>query len=227
MAEGGILGTGIGSGISLPSAGTVSSIAFWILLVVVIMVVLGILGYVFYLYTQYKVKLWVWGKVNGISWPIYRDRARIVPFGPSGDRVLITRKAKKYLPRPSLMTNGMYCYYITIDEEWVNFQPTDIDNVRKEMGIKITSQDMRLSRTAIEKNLRDRFIKPSFFEKYGAILITIILVVIVALIAVYIMNKAASIFPIAQQVSETNLKVVQSLDNLRSGGHLIPINGTG
>lgn len=178
-------------GINMPnvSASMMTNIVMWVIGVVLGCAVIGGLIYAYFRYKKYNKVIQVFGKINGAVVPIMKERAMFERVGIAGDYWCRTMKSKKILPRPSIaMGKNTYWYFVREDGEWINFSLKDIDADMKQAGTYFVDEDMRLQRLGIQKNIKDRFgEKPSFWDKYGAILgyVLFILIITISLIMLF------------------------------------------
>jgi hypothetical protein len=56
----------------------------------------------------------------------------------------------------------------------------DINKISKQMGVRFVQEDMRLQRLATERLLEQRLLNKTFWEKFGTMIMTIILFLVIA-----------------------------------------------
>jgi len=199
---------------------------------IIVIVCSGIVGVVlafFLLKLRFNKKIVIFEKINNRYERTGTDLARDFKIGLAGDTIILLKKRKKYLTNPKIQ-NGRrtYWYAIREDGEWINFGIEDLNEKTREMGIKFSDEDMKHSRSALQRNLRDRYDKPSFLQKYGGMLAyaTLILVTCVGawLIAdkfLLIVDKVGYQIELANQLATTQREILGALDNVCSTSGLI------
>ena len=175
------------------TAPNVSRMGSWILYLFIALLIACLLALCFYLIVmrlKFNKKIILFRKVAGNIIPVANDKGILQRVGIAGDTWLRTRKFKKILPRPKIeMDKNTYWFYEREDGEWINFNLSDIDYDMKKAKSYYVDEDMRLQRLGIQRNLKDRFDKPSFWEKYGAQIMMVIFFLIVTICLIIIFNK--------------------------------------
>lgn len=189
--KGGDIFAGIGGGIDI---GTIGSVFLWILGIILVFGILAGVIIFFVLRKQYKLKIWVFGRVGGLPMLKLIDKGKLMAFGTAGDRLLKLQKSKKYLPPPRIqMGKDIFWFYEREDGEFINFSLEDIDKIQKKAGAYYVDTDMRMQRLGIEKNLRERMLKQSFFEKYGGAIAGVIFIIMVTVSLVVLFSKLTEV----------------------------------
>jgi len=177
------------SGVDFGSMGLVATV---LLVCVVSFIVILFLGLVLYYFTakkQYWIKIHVFRLIGNNPTRVAIYRAKEVSFGRAGDKLWrvapcgfsMIFKIIKWLPTGKLQTsNSEFWYWIRGDGEWINFTPTNIDNISNSMNVKFVQEDMRLQRLATEKLLEQRLLVKNFWEKYGNVIVYSIFFLIIA-----------------------------------------------
>ena len=179
-------GMGIG-GIQL---GTIGSIILWVVAIIIIGGLLAMLFIWWFNKRSYNQKVWIFGIIGGIPMLKYIDAGKFMSFGMAGDKLLKLQKQKKYLAPPTIqMGKNIWWYFERSDGEYINFSLTDIDALQKKAGAYYVDTDMRMQRLGIEKNLRERLTKQSFFEKYGTTIAGVIFVIMVTVALVVLFSQ--------------------------------------
>ncbi len=196
-----------------------------VILVFVGLVVAGLLVYMLMRARKYKNKIRIFKKVGNQWEEAGKDRAFELKYNISGDSIFKLMKRKKILPRPELQTGrNTYWYAVREDGEWINIALGDIDLQMKQAGVRFLHPEMRAIRTAIERNLKERFDKPKFLERYGVMIINIAAIAIIMIFLWLIVDKilAAQSSSIAAteaaaEVLKETKTVIAALNNLKSG----------
>lgn len=169
---------------------------------------------------KYNKKIKLFRKVGKSTQFIGADKGWLCRLGMAGDTWMKVKKFKKTLPRPRFqMGPNEFWYFEREDGEWINFNMGSIDEDMKKAGIEYVDEDMRLQRLGIYKNLEARFRKQSFMEKYGAILVSFVYILITSLCLVILFQRMNENFIVVGDVASQIGQVAQSVDNMmiRSG----------
>lgn len=227
--------------------GKLGSIGAILLVITIAVIVLGLIGLLFYwriVKKQYWITIEVSRKIGGTSQRVATYSAREVAFGMAGDKLwkvaplgMFKFKTIKWLPVGKLQSAPrLFKYWIRSDGEWINYLDTDLDELSKQMNVRFVQEDMRLQRLATERLLEQRLMNKSFWEKWGATVMTIILFLVVAVCMVIIFYQFGTIVDkmavnqgIQLETSKIMLKVfgedfIAKAQNSTTGGTgLIPI----
>jgi CHASE3 domain sensor protein len=87
------------------------------------------------------------------------------------------------------MGNNTFWFYEREDGEWINFELDDIDAQMRKAGAYFVDEDMRLQRLGIAKNLAERLIKETFWQKYGTTIMLVIFCLVVTICLVVLFQK--------------------------------------
>lgn len=170
------------------SLSTLGSIALVIGIAVVIM---GLVGFIIYVKTVKK-KYWiiinVFRLIGNVPTRVAIYSAREVTFGMAGDKLwkvapngMFKLKTIKWLPVGKIQTAPReFWYYIREDGEWINFSLSDLNDIQKKAGVRFVQEDMRLQRLATERLLEQRLLNKTFWEKWGTVVMTVILFLVIA-----------------------------------------------
>lgn len=238
MADAGsAIGTALSdAGIGIPKI-SMSGIGFWVMVIGGAIIVCAVVGFAAYYILQmlkWNKTVRLFKKVGNRYIPVSSDKAMFERVGTSGDYWLKTKKYKKTLPRPTIeMDKNTYWYYErSIDGEWINFEFGDIDEQMKQAKIHFIDEDMRLSRLGIQKNLKDRLIKETFWAKYGTTIMLIIFVLIVTIALVVLFQKmqanwvaATSAAVAVEHLAASVEQIGKNIQNM--GGGTRPVLGAG
>lgn len=186
----------------------------------------GFLGYYFIQKKKYKHKITIFEKVSGRFEPTKKDVAMEVSVGKGGDKAFHLRKGKKWIPRPSIQTGrNTYWFMLREDGELVNVGVEDIDETLKKAKVHYIDVEMRYARAGLQKNLKDRYDRPSFLQQYGTLISGMIIVLITGILMFLLFDKfldltaqLSSLMSTAQKVAEENQRLLAGIDTIRSGG---------
>lgn len=206
-----------------------SGLASYIGLIIGI-VILGLFLAVFAIwlinFIKFNKKIVVFRKVGNAIVPTLRDKAQFARVGNAGDYWCQLRKFKKILPRPRIqMEKNTFWYYERDDGEWINFSLKDFDSEMKKVGCYYVDEDMRLQRLGIQKNLRERFQKVTFWQRYGGMIISILFVLIVAISFIALFKSMEGAWTTAGDMAGAVKEMAIEVRNLRiaSGSGALPI----
>jgi hypothetical protein len=133
-----------------------------------------------------------------------QDKGRYIPFGSTGDRLMHFRTRKKYVPPPTIqMGKNLWWYWDRIDGELINIGLADIDEQMRRVGAYFTDTDLRMARLGIEKNLRERLEKQSFWAKYGTMIAGAIFVILVTISLVVLFSKIVDVAKSMDNMAES------------------------
>ncbi len=197
-----------------------------LILIAILAVALGTLTYFIMQRRKFNKKIIILEKVNGQYQPTSNDWAMNYKIGQGGDVVFFLKKNKKYLPMASLQT-GVRTYWFAIreDNEWINIGIDDIDFEMRKIKAKFLDKEMRLSRVALQRNMRERFDKPGFWMKYGGLVAYIGLIAITGIMFWLLLDRAIgaigdveSLLNTQTEVMELAKDVLAAIDGIKSGG---------
>lgn len=196
----------------------------------IVALIVGGLGILIFLFVYNKVKfiytIKLFQKIGNQVIPTATDMAKKDRISTSGDFWLICKKAKKILPIPTIqMGKRVYWFFEREDGEWINFALKDFDKEMKEAGIYYVHEDMRLQRLGIQKNLKNRFDKLKFWDKYGNAILSILYIMIIAVCLIVLFQKISGLFEQLTQTSTAIENMARAVENMgrKVGGGVKPI----
>jgi len=226
---------GFETGMSMPSFSIGSGIGNMILIVAIIFIVTLIAGGGIFMWFQsktYNKKIVIFENIAGQGYqPIGKDKARVVKVGDGGEELLYLKGRKVYRTAYGRkMGKNTYWFAVGQDGYWYNILLGDLDAKMGMLDIEPIDRDMRYMHVAIRKNIQERYNKQNFMEKYGAILINGIFLVIMV-IAVWLliskvgdlMASAAGTVESAKPIAESLLNAVSKLDTICSSSGIRPV----
>lgn len=214
------------AGFVAPNFGDVGHWALYFLGACVVACLLAIGVYFFIINLKFNKKVILFKKVSGKVIPVAKDRGMLERIGLAGDNWLRTKVFKKILPRPKIeMEKNTYWYFEREDGEWINFSLQDMDDVMKTAKAYYVDEDMRLQRLGIQRNLKDRFDKASFWDKYGNMIMGILFMLIVTICLIVIFNKINDLVKALPQLAKALESLANAIASNQNG--MVPLNGTG
>lgn len=215
------------AGFSVPD---VSNFGTWIVyfligILVAILVSIGI--FLFIQNLKFNRKIVLFKKISGKTIPVGQDKGMLERVGIAGDSWLRTKKMKKIIPRPKIWVDKNTAWFFEREDgEWINFGIEDIDGAMKEAKAYYVDEDMRLQRLGIQRNLKDRFDKPGFWEKYGAQIMMVIFFLIVTICLIVIFNKMNDLIKALPQLASALRDLANAIASAQGSG-MVPVNSTG
>jgi hypothetical protein len=205
--------------------GDVLNVFAWLMIIFVCGSAAGIITFILMRNKKFNKKIVVFEKVSGRFEPAYSVRAMITRLGESGDNVLFCAKIKKYLPTPTIQTGrNVYWFFVREDGEWINAGIEDFDKKSGEMNVYFLDKEMRYQRAALQKNLKERYAKLTFLEKYGGLMVWTVLCLVLMVGFVLLADKLVSVtgavenlIKTATAVMEKSDAVISKLDNVCGG----------
>lgn len=226
---------GFETGMSMPSLSIGSGIGNMILIVSIICIVTMIAGGAIFMWFQsktYNKKIVIFENIAGQGYqPIGKDKARVVKVGDGGEELLYLKGRKVYRTAYGRkMGKNTYWFAVGQDGYWYNILLGDLDAKMGMLDIEPIDRDMRYMHVAIRKNIQERYNKQNFMEKYGAILISGIFLIIMV-IAVWLliskvgdlMAQATGTVESAKPIAEALLNAVSKLDTICGSSGIRPI----
>jgi len=224
---------------SVNLGGSMSSMGSTLLVVAIAVVILALVGGLIYWRTvkkAYWISIQVSRLIGGKPQLVAIYSAREVPFGMAGDKLwrvassgMWKIKTIKWLPCGKLQSAPrMWKYWIREDGEWINYQDDNIDEISKKMGVRFVQEDMRLQRLATERLLEQRLMNKTFWEKYGTIIMTIIVFLVVAVCMVIQFYQFSKLLDKFAQVEQLQFETAKILYKTFGENYInSAINGTG
>ena len=187
-------------------------------ILLIIIVIAGVsFGLWYYLESRkYKYKIEIYEKQGGTRYTkTMVDWAKIQKIGDSGEEVLVLRRLKKILPaNGQKMGSNLYCFAIGQDGYWYNFTLGDLDAKQGLLDIEPIDRDMRYMHVAIRRNMDKRFNKGNFMDKYGAIMINGIFLLIMLAGLWFLIDKLADMVNVMLATQQGTLAVTDKLSQI-------------
>ncbi len=202
----------------------------WMVFALILGGMIGFVVYYFMIMKKYNLKIEVFQKVSGRYERVAMDKAMIIKLGRGGDQIFLLKKHKKYITKGRLqIARNTYWYLIREDGEWINISIEDFDKKMRELKVNYLHEEMRYTRAALQKFLKDNYDKTSFLQKYGGLLAYSLLIIITGIFVFLIMGKGMdlmqtmnSVMETTKDVIETQKNILASLDNICSTSGLKP-----
>lgn len=176
----------------------------------------------------YNKKIVVFRNISGKGFtPVFRDKARIVRLGSSGEEILYLQKSKVYRVGKRPMEKNVFWYAVLDDQLWYNFTLGDLDKKMNELGVKVSDLDMRYQHVAIRRNLQDRLQKPGWWAQYGTMVISLAFMAVIFIFMFLLYGKFNDTVSAAKGAVEAAAKVVEGTERVLSAQHNIQSGDSG
>jgi hypothetical protein len=231
MADATSVLTGLGSKV-MQGGGSFISMMAWILIIIVLAGITLITTIFVIRFAKYKNKIILFEKIDN-EWKITaKDRASEVKYGNADDRVWLTLKGKRMIPQGNFQVGKrVFWYFKRSDGEIENFKLKDLDEESKKAGAVFLHKDMRYARTQIQKGLKDRYDKPTFWDRYGNMIVNVTVVMIIIIGLWLLMDKWVDLAQItnnnAKDMGELQISVSEKYEELLSKMDLVCSGGSG
>ena len=210
-------------GPALPSGQTVLSFVFFIIIFFAIIVILGLVIFAISYKRKYYMTIQTMTKIDG---RIQRDKiykAMDVRLNRSGDRVIFIRGAKRYMPRPTKQVGPhVYLYFVTEDDQWLNVDMQDIDLERGQIKFNYLDKEMRMSHIATERAIDRRHQKEDFWQKYGALIVYVMFIVLTLAAFIFVARDLAKVTSQQASITESLAKLAERLVQAQGGTGITP-----
>lgn len=193
--------------------GTVGNAMVWVFIsFIVFAFIIAVVVYIIYKKT-YNQKILIFGLMGNVPTLKESDLAKIVRIGAVGDTLFYIQRKKKYITPPTIqMAKRVWWFWERSDGELINFGLENVDELFRKAGIYYIDTDMRMQRLGIEKNLRDRFEKVSFWQKYGSAIMGALFVIMVTVALVVLFAKLVDVSKALEKTAQSIQSMADSVD---------------
>lgn len=205
----------------MPRIGGSSIFTFitWLIIAVIFLLVIGVGAWLFIRWLKFNNKIIVFEKIAGQFEHTKTDKAMEIRVSQAGDTAFFLRRHKKYLPRPTLQAGRrVYWFWIREDGEWINFRPADYDEKARELGAKFLDKEVRYARSQIQKGLKERYDKDSFWKTHGATILTFSFIALIAVMSWFLFDKWIEGLNAVPQILDRLSVLLDKVDNICTGG---------
>ena len=215
-------------------AGQIFGALTWLIIIFVFGILAGVVTWIIVSGRKFNVKVVVIKRVGGKYEPAGSYKAMFQKIGDAGDNILYIKKIKKFVPTPTIQTGrNVYWFFIRKDGEWINAGIEDFDERSNELKVYFLDKEMRYARASLQKNLKERYAKLTFLEKYGGMIVWCTLCLIIIIGFVLFMDKMIEITGSidgmmktagieTERVLEAAEKVINKLEALNTGSGIRP-----
>lgn len=220
---------GLETGISAPTfVSTNFGGSLTIILAIVIFFIAAAIGiWLFIRFKTFNKKIILFENVAGQGYQVtFRDRARLVKIGDGGEEILYLQKKKCYRTAyGKKMGKNTYWFAVGQDGYWYNVLLGDLDAKMGMLDIEPIDRDMRYMHVAIRKNIVERYRKVGIMEKYGTMIISGIVLLIMVGCMWFLIDQVGDLIKIAiesmkasKESNDVVLKILSNIDSIKSGG---------
>lgn len=204
-------------------------VILWVVIIFILAAAIGVGTYFFVRWLKFNKKIEIYSKVNNKYERVALDKAMVVKFGEAGDKVLFCKKHKQYLPMPNIQTGrNLFWYAVREDGEWINIGLDDIDFAMRKANARFLDKEIRYARAALQRNLKDRYDKPGFWEKYGFLMMNLAaLVVILVFMWLIARENINAISASADAIEAANKVITATKDILVANDNILGAAGLG
>lgn len=198
-----------------------------LVVVLVLTVSFAVISYLILTSRRYNKKITIFENLAGKGYvPTGTDKAMVVKVGDGGEEILFLKKRKLYRTAyGKKIGKNHYAFVIGSDGYWYNSEFGDFDSEMEKLGWKPTDRDLRYMHVAIRRNIKDRYEKTTFLQKYGGLIAYISLIAITGIMMWLLFDKFLDITSAsnqavesAKQVLESTQQILSANDNILSGG---------
>jgi len=206
------------AGFSIPDiniTGFLSSTWIYIGIIVVIGVIL-IIGVVLLLYFKtFNRKVVFFENISGLGYqPIMRKRARRLKVGIGGEEVLSLMGGDTLSAYGRKMGKNTYWFAKGQDGYWYNCLLGDLDAKMAMLDIEPVDRDVRMFHVAKSRMNRDNYLKKSFLEKYGSVMLMFLFLVVLVLGMWFIVGKIGNATASLSATAESNRQVIETTNQI-------------
>ena len=209
--------------------GNLVGIFAWFIVFLIVLGVAGFITYWFVIGSKYNKKITIFENIAGQGYvPNGHDKAMIVKIGDGGEEVLRWKKRKVYRTAyGQKIGKNHYAFARGSDGYDYNITFGDLDEELRKLGIKPVDRDMRYMHVAIRRNIKDRYERITFLQKYGGLLAYTGLIAVTGVMMWLLFDKFLDIgssvnaaIQAAEQVTHETARLLAGLDSIRGGSGL-------
>ncbi len=179
---------------------------------------------------KYNKRIVIFENVDGQFKVTRKEWAAEIRLGASGDTIFYWRGAKAHRP-PGLLQTGpnIFWYFKRSDGEYINFGLEDLNQKMREMGANFLTQEVRYARTGLQKNLKDSYDKPKWWEKHGAMVLFMGMIIVFGFSMWFAFDKFVEVISTQSQLTDKiaafmdqSNDLLSKLDNIQGGSGVQP-----
>ncbi|MFA6201206.1 MAG: hypothetical protein WC679_12460 [Bacteroidales bacterium] len=231
MAE--ILGTAVPGLPNVNITGIFSSTWIYVVIIAVFgFILIGGIAILLY-YKTFNRKIVFFENISGLGYqPTMKKKARRLRVGASGEELLAIIGGDTLSAYGRKMGKNTYWFAKGIDGYWYNFLLGDLDTKMAMLDIEPVDKNVRMFHVAKDRMNRDNYLKKSFMEKYGSMIIMFVFLIIL-IVGMYIIigkiGSATQALAATQQSNEAVIKTTQQIlaanERMINGGSPSVVSG--
>lgn len=164
--------------------------------------------------------------ISGLGYqPVMRKRARRLRVGPSGEELLSLIGGDTLSAYGRKMGKNTFWFAKGQDGYWYNFLLGDLDAKMAMLDINPVDRDVRFFHVAKDRMNRDNYLKRSFMEKYGSIMIMFVFLIIMILGLWFIVGKIGDATEALAQTQQANAEVIKTTQQILVANENMKNNG--
>lgn len=201
----------------IPSNFTFYLLVFGVIIFIILLLA-GLILLIWY-FKKYNNKCIVFADLGGYIGIKYKDRGRILTVGGNKtDREFRFRKAKRIVPMPTKMIEKrLYFFFEREDGLLINVGLEDLNKTSKELKLSFLPNDMVYTQLSLDKIYKDRYLKTSFFEKYGVMIGFVIFMVLVTVCLIVMFSSFKDLVGEMANTSNAIKEMAVAVNNMKTG----------
>lgn len=198
--------------------GFFGNLVLWLVLSVFIVGIAGFFIWRWLVRRTFRYKICVFGLVGGLPRRRWIDTAKAVPVGRAGDKLFYFKKARRWMPPPTIQVGANeFWYWEREDGELINIGLQDLDAVHRRMNVKFVDTDMRMQRLGIEKNLEFRHVKQKFWDKYGMMIMNVVAYVMMAMMIIVLFIQWRKTGAVLEGIGASVERMAERVASMQTG----------
>jgi hypothetical protein len=189
----------------------------WIYIVIVafigfiLIVTIALLLY----FKTFNRKIVFFENISGLGYqPTMKKRARRLRVGTSGEELLAVMGGDTISAYGRKMGKNTYWFAKGIDGYWYNFLLGDLDTKMAMLDIEPVDKDVRMFHVAKDRMNRDNYLKRSFMEKYGSMIIMFAFLIVLILGMWFIIGKIGKATEALAATQAANAEVIKTTQQI-------------
>ena len=207
-----------GLGLGLPTiniTGLFASTWIYVAIVSVIGFILIVSVSLLMFYKIYNRKCVFFENISGLGYqPVLKKRARRLKVGSGGEELLALIGGETLSAYGKKMGKNTYWFAKGQDGYWYNFVLGDLDTKMAMLDIEPIDRDVRMFHVAKDRMNRDNYLRKTFIEKYGSILIMFAFLIVLILGLWFIVGKIGNATEALAATQQANAEVIRTTQQI-------------
>ncbi len=195
-----------------------------IMIFLVAAVIVAVFTFWFISRKTYNKSLVMFREINGQTRRMGVEKAKEITLPGTSVRAYYLKKAKFYIPRPSIETGqDEFWYFIREDGEWVNVGLANLNKELKQLNLKYDHTDMRMANAALKRLVDKSYKKINWVKEWAPYIGFGVIIIMVAIGGYLVMGESAKVVSAAasnvqslNEITTTMEEILRSLDNIVS-----------